>query len=49
MLMLLNKTNDQEKNNVLVNLIKSGLKDLKRKIKNMSKEENKIEKPDKIV
>ena len=29
LLMLLNKTNDTEKNNKLVNLINSGLKDLK--------------------
>ena len=29
MLMLLNKTNDKEKNNELVNMINSGLKDLK--------------------
>ena len=33
MLMLLNKTNDTEKNNKLVNLINSGLKDLKEEIK----------------
>ena len=33
MLMLLNKSNDTEKNNKLVNLIKSGLKDLKRYLK----------------
>ena len=31
--MLLNKTNDKDKNNVLVSLIKSGLKDLKEKFK----------------
>ena len=49
MLVLLNKTNDTEKNNKLVNLINSGLKDLKKEIKNMSKEEIKIEKPDEIV
>ena len=30
-------------------MINSGLKDLKEKIKNMSKREGKIEKPDKIV
>ena len=49
MFVLLNKTNDTEKNNKLVNLINSGLKDLKKEIKNMSKEEIKIEKPDEIV
>ena len=43
------KTNDKEKNNVLVSVINSGLKDLKEKIKEMSEEERKIEKPDKIV
>ena len=32
--MLLNKTNDTQKNNKLVNLINSGLKDLKEEIKN---------------
>ena len=32
-----------------MNLIKSGLKDLKEEIKEMSKEEREIEKPDKIV
>ena len=49
MLMYLNKTNDKEKNNELVSLINSGLKDLKEEIKNMSEKERKIEKPDKIV
>ena len=39
MLMLLNKTNDTEKNNKLVNLINSGLKDLKEEIKEMSEVE----------
>ena len=43
------KTNNKEKNNKLVNVINSGLKDLKEKIKEMSVEEKKIEKPDKIV
>ena len=42
------KTNDKEKNRLLVSVINSGLKDLKEKIKEMSKE-RKIEKPDKIV
>ena len=33
----------------MVNLIKSGLEDLKEEIKELSKEEREIEKPDKIV
>ena len=41
--------NDEAKNNDLVNVIKSGLKDLKKEIEEMSKEERDIEKPDKIV
>ena len=45
----LNKTNDKEKNNELVKVIISGLKDLKEEIKNMSKKEIKIENPDEIV
>ena len=49
MLMLLNTTEDKTKNNVLVSLINSGLKDLKEKIKKMSKEEIEIEKPDEIA
>ena len=43
------KTNDKEQNIKLVNMINSGLKDLNKKINKMSKEERKIEKPDKIV
>ena len=43
------KTNDKEKNNELVNVINSGLKDLKEEIKKMSEEERKIENPDMIV
>ena len=42
MLMLLNKTNDKTKNNELVNVINSGLEDLKEEIKNMYKKEIKI-------
>ena len=42
-------TNDKEKNSKLVNIFNSGLKDLKEKIKKMSKEEINIEKPDEIV
>ena len=49
MLMYLNKTNDKEKNNELVNMINSGLKDLKEEIKKMSKEEIENERPDEIV
>ena len=36
-------------NNELVTLINSGLKDFKKEIKKISKEERKIEKPDNIV
>ena len=43
------KTNGKEKNNVLVSVINSGLKDLKENIKELSEEERKVEKPDKIV
>ena len=43
------QTNDIEKNNEIVNMINSGLKDLKKELKEMSKKEIKIEKPDKIV
>ena len=43
------KTNDKEKNRLLVSVINSGLKDLKEKNNKMSEEERKIEKPDKIV
>ena len=48
-LKLLYRTNDKEKNIELVNVINSGLKDLKKEIKNMSQEEKEIEKPDKIA
>ena len=48
MLVLLNKTNDTKKNNKLINLINSGLKDVKEEIKKMPKAEIHIEKPDKI-
>ena len=41
--------NDQVKNNLLVNTIKSGLTDLKNEIKKMSEVEIKNEKPYKIV
>ena len=49
MLKYLYQTNDRKKNHELVNMINSGLKDLKKEIKKMSKEKRKIEKPDKIV
>ena len=49
MLMLLNKTNDTEKNSKLVNLINSGLKDLKKEIKKMSEAEIENENPESIV
>ena len=45
----LNKTNDKEKNNELVEVIISGLKDLKKEIKKMSKKEIKIKNPEPIV
>ena len=49
MFTLLNKTNDTEKNNKLVSLINSGLKDLKEEIKKMSEVEIKTETPELIV
>ena len=49
MLMYLNKTNDKEENNKLVNMINSGLKDLEEEIKKMSEEEKRIEDPELIV
>ena len=51
MLVFLNKKkkNETEMKNQLVYLINSRLKDLKEKIKKMSKEEINIEKPDEIV
>ena len=49
MLEHLNETNDIEKNNKLVNVINSGLKDFKEEIKKMSKEEKEIEDPESIV
>ena len=48
MLKSLCKANTSQ-NNELVSLINSGLKDLKKEIKEMSEEEIKIEKPNKIV
>ena len=49
MLTYLNKTNDTEKNNKLVSLINSGLKDLKEEIKKMSEVEIENENPGLIV
>ena len=40
---------NRKKNERLVNLIKTGLSDLQNEIKEMSDDELKIEKPDKIV
>ena len=45
----LHKIKNKNKNNELVNLIKSGLSDLKDEIKEISKGETKNEKPDKIL
>ena len=49
MLKYLYQTNDRMKNNELVNMINSGLKDLKEEIKKMSEEEKEIEDPESIV
>ena len=48
MLVFLNKTNDTEMKNQLVNLINSGLKDLKEEIKKMSEAEIENEDPESI-
>ena len=45
----LNQINDKEKKNKLVNVINSGLKDIKEEIKELSKEERENKNPDKIV
>ena len=42
-------TNNRKENEKLVNVIKSGLGDLKNEIKEISDDEIEIEKPDKIV
>ena len=39
----------KNKNNKLVNVVKSGLSDLKDKIKETSEDEKEMEKPDKIL
>ena len=49
MLRDLYRINYKSKNNNLVNLIKSGLSDLKNEIENMDKVEKKNEKPNEIV
>ena len=43
------RTYDKQKNSKFVNVIKSGLNDLKNEIENMSEEEKEIEKPSEIV
>ena len=43
------KINDKEKNRLLVSVINTGLKDLKKEITKMSEEEKKIEDPELIV
>ena len=42
-------TKDKKENNELVNVIKSGILDLKDEIEKMSEDEKKFEKPDKIL
>ena len=49
MLKFVYKTNNKKKNSELVNIIKSGLNDLKNEIKDMSEEEKEIEKPSEII
>ena len=49
MLMFLSKTNDKDKNNELVNVINSGLKDFIKFNKDISEEERMTEKTDKIT
>ena len=45
MLKAVYKANDKKKNNKLVNVIRSGLRNLKNETKNMNEEEKEIEKP----
>ena len=47
--MYLKKTNDKEKNNELVSLINSGLKDFKEEIKKVPEKEKEIEDKELIV
>ena len=49
MFTLLNKTKDKTKNNELMSIINSGLKDLKEEIKKKSKAEIENEDPESIV
>ena len=49
MLKDLYRINDKYKNKDLVNVIKSGLTDLKNETENMSEEEKEIKKPNEIV
>ena len=49
MLKDLYKINDKEQNSKLVNVINSGLKDLKEEIKKMPEKEKEIEDPELIV
>ena len=49
MFTLLNKTKDKTKNNELMSVINSGLKDLKEEIKKKSKAEIENEDPESIV
>ena len=49
MLKDLYRTNDKYKNNKLVNVMKSGLSDLKNEIEDMSEEEKENEKPNEII
>ena len=43
------ETKDKKKNNKSVNVIRSGLSDLKKEVENMDEEEKEIEQPDKIL
>ena len=49
MLKLVCKTNNKKKNSELINIIESGLSDLKNKIENIREEEKEIEKPSQII
>ena len=49
MLKTVYNANDRKKNNDLVNVIKSGLNDVKNEIENMGKKEKETEKPNEIV
>ena len=43
------ETKDEKKNNKSVNVIRSGLSDLKKEVENMGEEEKEIEQPDKML